>query len=233
MYVRPFPLPNAYSHPCPERQCYYAALDGADGLTWSDAHLTPTGAQQALAAHALWAQHLPHGLPAPQTYYVSPLTRTVQTADLTFQHLPLPRARPYKPHVKELLRETLGIHTCDRRSTRSHLHATHPHLILEPGFAEPDRLWRPDYREPRSARAYRLAMLLDDVFGRDEGVWLSMTAHSGAIVSLLEVVGHREWGLETGGVVPVLVKGVKVHGRREVPEKEPSDSGPMCDEPPV
>jgi len=31
----------------------------------------------------------------------------------------------------------------------------------------------------------------------------------------------------------VLVKGVKVHGRREVPEKEPSDSGPMCDEPPV
>lgn len=214
-------------------QCYYSALDGLDGLTWADAHLTPTGKQQARDAHTLWAEQLPHGLPAPETYYVSPLTRTIQTADLTFQGLNLPPGRDYNPYIKELLREALGIHTCDRRSTQSHLRTTYPHLTFEPQFSDPDVLWQADYREPRSARAYRLATFLDDVFSSDGGVWLSMTAHSGAIASLLEVMGHREWGLETGGVVPVLVKGTKVQGKREVPAKEPSDSGPMCDEPPM
>ncbi|KAI8930910.1 hypothetical protein NX059_011925 [Plenodomus lindquistii] len=212
-----------------EWDCHYAALDGADGLIWSDAHLTPTGSQQALDVHDLWTQQLPRGLPAPETFYVSPLTRTIQTADLTFSNLSLPHSRPYTPLIKELLREALGIHTCDRRSPLSVLQAAYPHLTFEPGFSEQDLLWQPDYREPRSARRYRLAMFLDDVWEHDGGIWISMTAHSGAIASVLEVLGHREFRLETGGVIPVVVRGRRVVGQREVPPWEPSE-GPDCKE---
>jgi broad specificity phosphatase PhoE len=214
-------------------KCYFSALDGADGITWADANLTTVGQQQALDVNALWKQQIPHGIPAPETYYVSPLTRTIETADLSFTGLDLPKDRAYKPYIKELCREALGIHTCDRRSTKSHIEATFPHVAFESDFSEPDPLWEADYREPSSARRYRLAQFLDDVWANDGNVFLSLTSHSGAIASVLEVIGHRKFALETGGVIPVVVRAEKVEGRREKPEKAPSDSPPMCKEPPV
>ncbi|USP78943.1 hypothetical protein yc1106_06217 [Curvularia clavata] len=213
--------------------CYWSALDGADGITWADAHLTPIGESQAKDVHTLWSSQLALGIPPPETYYVSPLTRTIQTADLSFSSLPLPASKPYKPLIKELLREALGVHTCDRRSTASHLRSTYPHLTFEPGFSNQDVLWQADYREPRSAREYRLKMLLDEVFERDEGVFLSFTSHSGAIGAVLRGVGHRNFALETGGVIPVFLKAERVQGKREVPPKEPSDAPPLCPEPPA
>lgn len=129
-------------------QCYWSALDGADGLTWLDAHLTPTGIQQAVDVHGLWSEQLPHGIPPPETFYVSPLTRTVQTADATFKELKLPQGKEYRPLIKELLREALGIHTCDKRSKKSEIENAFPHLTFEEGFSEEDKLWEVDYREP-------------------------------------------------------------------------------------
>ncbi|KAF1917698.1 histidine phosphatase superfamily [Ampelomyces quisqualis] len=208
--------------------CYYSALNGADNITWSDAHLTPTGSSQALAVHDLWAQQLPNGIPMPDKFIVSPLTRTIETADLTFQGLSL----PYQPYIKELVREVLGIHTCDRRSTLTHLTSTYPHLTFEPNFSDPDLLWETNYREPLDARKYRLATFLDDVFAHESGVFVSMTSHSGAIASMLDVVGHREFQLETGGVICVVVRAERVEGKREVPERGPSDGPEMCDGPP-
>ncbi|KAI4933637.1 uncharacterized protein J4E92_003305 [Alternaria infectoria] len=204
--------------------CYYAALDGFDGITWADANLTTVGQDQALAVNKLWAEQLPLGIPPPQTYYVSPLTRTIETANLSFKSLPLPSSHPYKPFIKELVREALGVHTCDRRSTASHIKATFtdPPLTFEPGFSNEDLLWEAGYREPRSARRYRLATFLDDVFATDDNVWLSFTSHSGAIGSMLEVLGHRTFALETGGVIPVFVKAERMQGKREVPPKEPT-----------
>ncbi|KAL6161462.1 putative phosphoglycerate mutase pmu1 [Exserohilum turcicum] len=219
--------------------CYWSALDGADGITWADAHLTPVGEAQAKDVRDLWAAQIPLGIPLPEKYYVSPLTRTIQTADQTFSSLPLPATHAYKPLIKELLREALGIHTCDRRSTRSHIHTSFPHVVFEPGFAQNDHLWLPDYREPRSARRYRLAVLLDELFsateedgeGRRE-IFVSLTSHSGAIGSILQVLGHRAFALETGGVIPVLLSARRVSGKRAVPPKEPSDAPPLCPEPP-
>jgi broad specificity phosphatase PhoE len=211
-------------------QCYYSALDGFDSITWADATLTPLGQHQALAANSLWKQQIPHGIPIPETYYVSPLTRTIETADLTFNGID--GLSNYKPYIKELCREALGIHTCDRRSTKTHLESTFPHLTFEPNFSDADVLWEKDYREPESARRYRLSVFLDDVFEQDGNVFVSVTSHSGAIASVLEAVGHRRFGLETGGVIPVVVRAERVEGRREVPEREPSDAPEMCTEPP-
>lgn len=77
-------------------------LDGADGITWSDAVLTELGQGQAKDVHVLWEQLLPKGIPPPETYYVSPLTRTIETADLSFKGLDLPHDKPYRPYIKEV-----------------------------------------------------------------------------------------------------------------------------------
>ncbi|KAF1833643.1 phosphoglycerate mutase family protein [Decorospora gaudefroyi] len=213
--------------------CYWSVLNGTDDITWSDAHLTTTGESQALDVNKLWTSQLPHGIPAPETYYISPLTRTIQTAELSFANLSLPASRPYKPVIKELLREALGVHTCDRRSTKTEIETAFPHLVFEPDFSEADLLWEAEYREPISARTYRFSMLLDNIFAEDTHVFLSLTSHSGAIGSILEVLGHRAFGLETGGVIPVFVKAERVQGARMVPPKEPSDAPPLCEEPPI
>ncbi|KAF2707957.1 phosphoglycerate mutase-like protein [Pleomassaria siparia CBS 279.74] len=213
--------------------CYWSLLDGADGVTWSDALLTNVGKQQARDVNALWKALLPKGIPAPETYYVSPLTRTLQTADLSFKDLDLPSDRPYAPIGKELVREALGVHTCDRRSTASQIREDFPHVNLEPGFSEPDPLWLPDYREPRSARNYRLSQFLDDVFEHDNNAFLSFTSHSGAIASILAAINHRAFALQTGGVIPVFVKAKRVEGERKKPPHEPSEGPPPCKEPPA
>lgn len=183
-------------------------------MIWADALLTPLGEQQAKDVAALWSSQLDLGIPLPETYYVSPLTRAIQTADLTFSSLPLPDDAAYKPFVKELLREALGVHTCDRRTTLSALRGKHAHLAFEAGFSEADLLWRADVRESRAERRARVGLLLDEVFERDHGMVSSFTSHSGAIGCLLEVLRHREWALETGGVVPVVVRGVRIEGAR-------------------
>ncbi|KAH6621805.1 phosphoglycerate mutase family protein [Boeremia exigua] len=180
---------------------------------YTDAPLTPLGVSQARAVHDLWAAQLARGMPAPHIYYVSPLTRALQTADATFLALPLPHAAPYTPCVRERFRETLGIHTCDARRPLSALRAAFPHAVFEPDFAEEDTLWDAQRRETDAERAVRVGRGLDAVFEGGEGV-VSVTSHSGVVGSALGVLGHRGWALETGGVVPVVVLGRRVEGER-------------------
>jgi hypothetical protein len=132
-----------------------------------------------------------------------------------------------------MVRETLGIHTCDRRSAKSAITSEYPQYIIEPDFAENDPLWDAELRESDSARDARLKRFLDDVFAHDDNQFVSFTAHSGAITSVLEVVGHRRFGLQTGGVIPVLVKAEKVVGREPEREIEPPTRAPKCKEDPM
>ncbi|KAL9028267.1 MAG: hypothetical protein Q9196_003340 [Gyalolechia fulgens] len=190
---------------------YYASLEGDSDGCWSDAHLTQTGIQQALAVNAFWKRQIAEAkTPAPERYYSSPLYRCLQTANLTFTGLDLPPDRPYDPVVKELLREANGVHTCDRRSSLSSLRSSFPNFSFEPGFHEDDGLWSASHRETDEELDARMEELLDDVFGKDGSTFLSFTSHSGAICSLLRVLGHREFRLVTGGVIPVLVKAKSV-----------------------
>ena len=48
--------------------------------------------------------------------------------------------------------------------------------------------------------------LLDDIYSHDDSTYISLATHSGSIASLLRVIGHREFRLPTGAVIPVLVK---------------------------
>lgn len=175
----------------PAWNCYWSERDGNDTTTWADAQLTPTGVQQAHAAHRFW-QHLlaDEKITPPQTYYTSPLSRCLATARLTFAGLALPRGSPFAPTVKERFREGVSAHTCDRRSTRSYIRENFPGYRFERGFAERDPLWTPLFAETSAAQDVRSKAVLDDVFASDESTYISVTSHSGEIASLLR--GKRD-----------------------------------------
>lgn len=40
----------------------------------------------------------------------------------------------------------------------------------------------------------------------DGDLVISVTVHDGVIRSVLRVTGHRPWQMQTGGVIPVLIK---------------------------
>lgn len=147
-------------------------------------------------------------MPLPERHYTSPLARCLETTRLGFSGLePGSADRPFRPVViKELLRERLGRHTCDRRSTRSWIQSHYPEFEIEAGFAENDELWDPDRRETPGEHVVRIKKLLDDVFSTDDAELISFTAHSGTIRALYTAIGHREVWVGPGAMVPVLVK---------------------------
>ncbi|KAL2822176.1 histidine phosphatase superfamily [Aspergillus cavernicola] len=208
--------------------CRYSLLNGDSHGTWFDARLTELGISQARTAHEAWKTQIKSGIPQPQTYYVSPLLRCCETASVTFEGTGLPGTEPFKPLVKELLRETIGLHSCDARSPKSTIATSYPHYIFEEGFSEPDPLYSSELRESDSARDARFYEFLSDIFAQDGNAILSLTAHSGAIMSILNVVGHRRFTLETGGVIPVLVRGERREGRAPERVVEPWFSKPDC-----
>lgn len=212
--------------------CYWSKLTGNGSITWDDAHLTADGIAQAKVAHNFWRASITRqGIPAPQSYYVSPLDRCLATANVTFAGLEdvLPKEYPFVPVVKELLREALGVHTCDRRSNREYIVKNYPRYVIEKGFAEVDPLWDPDVRESNGQMDVRLKRLLDDIVMNDENTFLSLTSHSGAISAILHVIGHRTFELQTGGVIPVLVKVDRVEGPSPSTSVAPGIPAPTCE----
>lgn len=212
--------------------CYWSALEGNGTVTWLDAHLTPVGQGQARTASNFWQSQIhDQKMATPQSYYLSPMDRAIETADITFRELKFPEgSAPYKPLIKEMLRETNGIHTCDKRSPRSAISSRwkDPPYRIEEGFPEKDELWLPDLREPDSAHTQRMLGALDDIFAHDDNTVISLTVHSGVISATLRGVDHREFGMETGGVIPILLKVEKVAGKRPKVDTEPWQPKPEC-----
>ena len=156
------------------------------------------------------------------------MQRCLYTANLTFGSMGLLASQPFSPVIKELLREALGVHTCDRRSSKSTISKKWPTFQFEAGFEEQDQLWDADLRESRSHHVHRMLTLLDDIFRSDDSHFVSCTSHSGTISVMLEAVGHREFPLQTGGIIPVFVKASRVNGPRPVGKIEPPHREPVC-----
>lgn len=149
-------------------------------------------------------------LPLARRHYATPLARCLETCEMAFSELALPPGKgevpPFKPLIKELIRERLGVHTCDRRRTRTWIHENHPGFAIEEGFSELDQLWRPDVRETIEEHAARVEAFLDDLFASDDAPIISVTAHSGTILALYEVIGHPEVRVAPGAIVPILIR---------------------------
>lgn len=190
--------------------CHYSALDGdQEGImTWADAHLTKEGIRQAKDANTFWKRQIKEQrISLPQSYYVSPLDRAMETANVTFGDLET-SGQGFRPTVMERAREGTGIHTCDRRSTVTYIKSRFPNFVTtaDPLLTETDEFWDPDLRETDEALSIRQGKLLDSIFVKDSNERISVTAHSGAISMLLRAIGHRKFALATGAVIPVLVK---------------------------
>ncbi|KAG6327970.1 hypothetical protein ID866_11119, partial [Astraeus odoratus] len=172
-----------------------------------DPGLTQKGISQACAVHTLWKTELQHGLPLPDRLYCSPLTRAIQTNRLTFDGI-IPDER--RTTIVENTRECVGIHTCDKRRTRTYIVRTFPEYLVEDGFTEDDQLWKPDVRETWSDLDLRVNTVLDMIFRNDEEQFISITTHAGFIRAFLRVTGHAPWRLPPGGVLPMVVKASEV-----------------------
>ncbi len=120
--------------------------------------------------------------------------------------------RPFRPIVKELLRERLTDHTCDRRSTRTWIQSSYPSFLIEPRFSEDDTLWRSDRFESSEEHAARKQTVLEDIFTSDSSQFISLTIHSYALSAILQACGSDEFRIAEGSTVAVLVRGEKVGG---------------------
>ena len=223
----------------PRNQCYWAELNGNGTATWYDAALTTNGVSQALVAHDFWQKEInEQRIHTPDNYFVSPLTRTLQTAHLTFTGLDLPKgSAEFKPLIKELFRESISIHTCDHRHDRGYIHEMFPHWPIEEGFTEEDELWNGVTAETNNAQDARSYKALNELFftsaspKKDE--FVSITSHSGEISSILRVLGHRTFSLNTGAVIPVLVKAEKNNKERATTTSAAWTVSAHCTAPPV
>lgn len=219
----------------PAWNCYWAELNGNATASWEDAHLTVPGIVQAQIANAFWASRISQQkIHTPDSFYTSPLFRCASTANITFSGLELGTHggnRKFVPTVKELLREGISIHTCDHRSNKTYIHKNFPTYKFEAGFVEHDPLWNGVTSESSTAQAYRSQIVLDDIFTNDKGVYISFTSHSGEIGSILSVLNHRSFSLNTGAIIPVLVRAEK----KTPPTTTtlPWTASPHCTVPPV
>jgi broad specificity phosphatase PhoE len=186
-----------------------------------DPILTPLGESQARAANAGWKAQLKDHIPLPQSLYSSPLRRAARTLEITWGDILLKRAHhlglPIRPivstvgpslssqQIKETLREMIGLHTCDRRSTKSLLANTFPTFAFEPSFTEHDILWDATYQETGTQEAMRLRFALNEIFATDPHTHIGITAHGGVIGAIFRAVGRRDFGVVTGGFVPIVV----------------------------
>lgn len=191
---------------------YWSLLNTDGNIVWGpDPELTPLGTEQAKRNNIAWRKQIEdRGILVPETHYVSPFTRALDTYKETWNHLHSDNIDD-SPLVVEDIRETIGVHTCDRRRTRSYIRESYPSYLIENGFTEEDELWTADYRETPAEQNIRIRRFLDNyVFGcdGDDTMVVGVTAHSGTINSVLDVIGHRKFNVGTGGIIPVLVKAV-------------------------
>ncbi|KAF8468813.1 phosphoglycerate mutase family protein [Kalaharituber pfeilii] len=209
--------------------CYWSLLDGNGTNRWDDAKVTPSGILEAEKANLAWKQQLKYGAPLPQSFYSSPLSRAAETLEITWRDITLNKRNYVKPIIKEKLRETLGIHTCDRRPPKCEIARAFPKFTFEKGFAEGlDPFWDPIHREPNDAKNLRLKTALDEIFSNDDATFLTISGHSGTISSILEVIGHRKFRLQTGGMIPTVVRVEFLKTPAPTTTLSPSGVAPRC-----
>ncbi|KAF5332715.1 hypothetical protein D9611_005467 [Ephemerocybe angulata] len=173
---------------------YWSKLEGDGVLTWGpDPLLTSTGIAQAQYAHSVWEEELGYGLTPPAKIYCSPFSRALKTCEIVFEG--------YEDTVLviENAREENGVHTCDKRRTRTYISSNFPAFAIEPSLTEADLLWNADVRETKEEVATRAGGVLERVWQeRSDDDFVAITAHSGFINGVLLALGSKPFALPTG-----------------------------------
>lgn len=191
---------------------HWLKICGDGEIVWApDPELTELGNAQAADNHHQLKVELADGLQLPTQWYSSPFRRSVDTLIGTWDGLV--DLKLVKPLIKEDLRETIGVHLCDKRSPRAVIAEKYEHrgFVIEDGFVEEDVYFRTDYREKVWEQALRQNRLFQYIFDHStkEDEIISVTSHSGSIRTQLMVLGHRPFAIGTGGMIPVFVKATR------------------------
>lgn len=197
---------------------------GRDGdvVYGPDPMLTEKGIAQAKQNHDAWKDEIEvHGAPMPSKFYVSPLQRSLWTCVYTWEGL---RPATVSPVVVENLRETIGVHLCDKRSTKtviSERFGKHG-FVFEDGFTEEDERHSMT-RETLVEQALRVNTFCQRLFEDDwdvatghvdkasaqKNAFVSTTTHAGTIRAFITVFNHRLFTISTGGMIPIVVKATR------------------------
>ncbi|KAK1763394.1 hypothetical protein QBC33DRAFT_598619 [Phialemonium atrogriseum] len=167
---------------------HWSHLEGDGEVTWVDARLTKDGISLAQNVGNLW------------------------TTKLVYSPVMTEHERSLQPLVKELLRERLTGHTCDKRSTRLWIAENYPGYVIGEDFEEADPLWMADQFETNDEHVARKQRLLEGIFVNDDSPIVSLTTHSYAISAILEAVEAPHFRVSEGAIVPLFVKATKVEG---------------------
>ncbi|GAA6001859.1 hypothetical protein JCM10207_002354 [Rhodosporidiobolus poonsookiae] len=188
---------------------YWSKLNGDGELVWGpDPLLTHLGVSQARAVNHAWKEQQQDGVPLPERLYSSPLSRAASTLSETWEGVVMDgEVEGVRPVFREGLRETMGVHTCDQRKSKSYLAAHYPAFTFEEPFSEQDELWSPTYRETGPEQTLRIRQQLDSIFASDPSTYVSITAHGGVIGAFFRVVGHQKVAVPPGGMIPIVVRG--------------------------
>jgi len=185
---------------------HWSKLNGVGETIWGpDPQLTPLGIEQAHRIQDMWKTESLSGLPPPHKIYCSPLTRALHTCNIMLDDVFQSNHAPVT--IVENCREEIGVHTCDKRKTRTDIATSYPHFIIEEGFTELDELWSPTIRESQAQVAERARRVLDVAFQNDiNTLFISITAHGGFMNGFLRAVGRQNAYVPTGGFMSVVVK---------------------------
>lgn len=189
----------------------WSKLNGDGKMVWGpDPELTDLGVLQAVENNTVWKEQLQKGCKLPTKWFSSPFTRSVDTLIHTWKDII--DLEKEKPLIKEDFRETMGVHTCDKRSSRTIIASKYEPkgFVIEEGFAEEDIYFKDDYRETIEEQSIRLNRSFQFIFDNYDDEVINVTSHSGSIRSQLLVLNHRPFAIGTGGMIPVFVKATKV-----------------------
>ncbi|KAH3667234.1 hypothetical protein OGAPHI_002883 [Ogataea philodendri] len=198
-------------------------LENGQVLEWGpDPLLTELGERQADELHQAWLSQIEDGAPIPTKFFTSPFTRSSMTLVRTWRDITIFENGDIKkpsfssrahPIVSENLRETIGSHLCDKRSSKKVISERFSKFgfEFESNFAEEDIYYRDDWRETLSEQSLRADMFLQDVFeNHPDDIYISSTSHAGEIRAIITALGHREFAIPTAGTIPFVVKGTRV-----------------------
>ncbi|OQR93094.1 phosphoglycerate mutase family [Achlya hypogyna] len=166
-----------------------------------DARLTVKGEAAAAKAALRMQTELEAGMPLEKVI-LSPLRRTLQTGTVVFGH----QIGKVPFVAMELCRETMGMHTCDKRSPISEMAAMFPMVDFSDITEETDSLWRSDVRETRDEIQARAVEFLKHVFAHVPETFIAVTSHVGFIGACLRVLEQTEYRLNNCEIVPVVIQ---------------------------
>lgn len=169
-----------------------------------DADLTEFGREDARStgAPALEIER-ERGMPAIERVVVSPMARAIDTAQLFLDERFGPR-----PFVAiESCRETLGRHTCDKRSPRDTLAQRFPVVDFSRIRSNQDELWSPTHRETLEELKVRAHAFLSELAREVPQTHVAVVTHSGFIGAVLALLnpGQPVFKPANCEVVPIVV----------------------------